>query len=218
MLKGSSRPPAPSSTITEAIRPYSVDVQFLHHRIFLQRCNKWTVPTPEWTAVAREGRHCPRACHTQPVREDPVKNGRAADEQHQIKCCQVCADARSAVTFADCCPVHLPSRAQRISQPHTHHMRSQPGRFRPGCRRPDGAAADEAAHRHDRLRWLSGHFHWLQVRFRARKCLPPPCPAHLSHASDIHCQRAHPRGRQLAQEAVMRSSSPSCRRRSAKSL
>ena len=88
-------------------------------------------------------------------------------------------------------------------------MRSQPGRFRPGCRRPDGAVADEASHRHDRLRWLSGHFHWLQVRFRARKCLPPPCPAHLSHASDIHCQRAHPRGRQLAQEAVMRSSSPS---------
>lgn len=193
-------------------------MQFLNHRIFLQRCNKWREPTSGWTAVAREGRRCPRACHTQPVREDPVENGRGAGEQHQIKSCQVCADARSTVTFAACCALHLPSRAQRISQPHTHHMSSQPGRFRPGCRRPDGAAADEAAHRHDQLRWLLGHFHWLQVRCRARKRLPPPCPAHLIHASDSHCQRAHPHGRQLAQEAVMRSSSPSCRRRSARSL
>jgi hypothetical protein len=71
------------------------------------RCLEAGAQTPGWTAVAREGRRCPRECHTQPVREDLVENGCAADEQHQIKCCQVCADARSAVTFADCCPLHI---------------------------------------------------------------------------------------------------------------
>jgi hypothetical protein len=172
--------------------------QFRISRKFRQRCNKWTAPTLRWTAAAREGRRCLRACHTQAVCEDPVQNGRAAGEQHQIKCCQVCADARSAVTFADCCPLHLPSRAQRISQPHTHHMRSQRGCFRPVCRRSGGAPADAAAHRHGRPRWLSGHFHWLQVRFGARQRLPSPCPARLSHTADPRCQRAHPHDRLLA--------------------
>ena len=177
-------------------------------RIFFQRCNKWPEPTLRWTAVAREGRRCRRACHTQPVREDPVKIGHSAGEQHQVKCCQVCADARSAVTFADCCSLHLPSRARCIFQPRTHHVGSQHGRSRLGCRRPDGAAADEATHRHDRPRWLSGHFHWLQVKFRAQQPLPPPCPAHLSHVSKPYTKRAHPHDRLLAQE-VARSSSPS---------
>ena len=117
-------------------------------------CNKWTAPTERWTAVAREGRRCPRACHTQAVCEDPVENGRAAGEQHQISCCQVCVDTRSAVTCAACCSLHLSSRAQCTSQPRTHHVRSQCRRFRPGCRRPDRAEADEATHRRGRPRWL----------------------------------------------------------------
>ena len=133
---------------------YSRIVLFCIRRKLCSGCNKWTAPTERWTAVAREGRRCPRACHTQAVCEDPVENGRAAGEQHQISCCQVCVDARSAVTCAACCSLHLSSRAQCTSQPRTHHVRSQCRRFRPGCRRPDRAEADEATHRRGRPRWL----------------------------------------------------------------
>ena len=87
----------------------------------------------------------PAGWHAQYVREDLVQNGRAAGEQLQIKCCQVCADARSAVTFIDCSSLHLSRRAQCIIQPRTHPVHSDHGRSRPGCRQTDGAAADEAA-------------------------------------------------------------------------
>ena len=88
----------------------------LHPRKLCSGCNKWTAPTERWTAVAREGRRCPRACHTQAVCEDPVENGRAAGEQHQISCCQVCVDARSAVTCAACCSLHLSSPIVCVSR------------------------------------------------------------------------------------------------------
>ena len=123
-------PPRPwfSTNWGYLVQLYSVNVSFRISRIFFQRCNKWPEPTLRWTAIAREGRRCRRAWHTQPVREDPVKIGHSTGAQHQVKCYQVCADARSAVTFADCCSLHLSSRARCIFQPRTHHVGSQHGR------------------------------------------------------------------------------------------
>ena len=82
-------------------------------------------------------------------------------------------------------------RAQCITQPRTHHLCSQHGRSRPVCRRPDRAAADEAAHHRSRPRWLSGHFHWLQVRIRARQPSLPPCPACLTRRNEPCDRQAH---------------------------
>jgi hypothetical protein len=48
-------------------------------------------------------------------------NGRAADEQHQIKCCQVCADARSAVHVAFADAAHCTCRAEPNASPSPTH-------------------------------------------------------------------------------------------------
>ena len=110
----------------------------------------------------------------------------------------------------------MSGRAQCITQPRTHHLCSQHGRSRPVCRRPDRAAADEAAHHRSRPRWLSGHFHWLQVRIRARQPSLPPYPACLTRRNEPCDRQAQPYDHLLAQETISRSSLPSSQRRYAR--